>query len=72
MIAGEPFGSGAGPQCIVEDPSDQYIYLADLYDSAVSGRVVDPNSGVLTNLRASTSYPLEGPATWCLMDGRTD
>ena len=72
LIAGEPFGSGAGPQCIVEDPSDQYIYLADLYDSAVSGRVVDPNSGVLTNLRASTSYPLEGPATWCLMDGRTD
>jgi 6-phosphogluconolactonase (cycloisomerase 2 family) len=72
LIAGEPFGSGAGPQCIVEDPSDQYIYLADLYDSAVSGRVVDPNSGVLNNLRASTSYPLEGPATWCLMDGRTD
>ena len=72
LIAGEPFGSGAGPQCIVEDPSDQYIYLADLYDSAVSGRVVDPNSGVLKNLRASTSYPLEGPATWCLMDGRTD
>ena len=72
FIAGEPFGSGAGPQCIVEDPSDQYIYLADLYDSSVSGRVVDPNSGVLTNLRTTVSYPLEGPATWCLMDGRTD
>ena len=71
LIAGEPFGSGAGPQCIVEDPSDQYIYLADLYDSAVSGRVVDPNSGVLNNLRANTSYALEGPATWCVMDGRT-
>ena len=71
LIAGEPFGSGAGPQCIVEDPSDQYIYLADLYDSSVSGRVVDPNSGVLNNLRANTSYALEGPATWCVMDGRT-
>jgi 6-phosphogluconolactonase (cycloisomerase 2 family) len=71
FIAGEPFGSGAGPQCIVEDPSDQYIYLADLYDSSVSGRVVDPNSGVLNNLRVSTSYALGGPATWCLIDGRT-
>jgi 6-phosphogluconolactonase (cycloisomerase 2 family) len=71
FIAGEPFGSGAGPQCIVEDPSDQYIYLADLYDSSVSGRVVDQNSGVLNNLRANTSYALEGPATWCVMDGRT-
>ncbi len=30
FIAGdEPFGSGAGPQCLVEDPSDQFIYSAD-------------------------------------------
>ncbi|MGA2216447.1 MAG: beta-propeller fold lactonase family protein [Terracidiphilus sp.] len=71
FIAGEPFGSGAGPQCLVEDPSDQFIYSADFNDSAVNGRVVDPNSGVLNNLRVTTTYSLEGPATWCLMDGRT-
>ena len=71
FIAGEPFGSGAGPQCLVEDPSDQFIYSADFNDSAVTGRVVDPNSGVLNNLRVSTSYALQGPATWCLVDGRT-
>jgi 6-phosphogluconolactonase (cycloisomerase 2 family) len=70
-IAGEPFGSGAGPQCIVEDPSDQFIYEADFNDSSVTGRVVDPNSGVLNNLRVNNSYALQGPATWCLVDGRT-
>ena len=71
FIAGQPFGSGAGPQCLVEDPSDQFIYSADFNDSSVNGRVVDPNSGVLNNLRVTTTYTLEGPATWCLMDGRT-
>jgi hypothetical protein len=71
FIAGEPFGSGAGPQCIVEDPSDQFIYEADFNDSSVTGRVVDPNSGVLNNLRVTNNYALQGPATWCLVDGRT-
>jgi 6-phosphogluconolactonase (cycloisomerase 2 family) len=70
-IAGQPFGSGAGPQCLVEDPSDQFIYSADFNDSSITGRVVDPNSGVLNNLRVTPTFALEGPATWCLMDGRT-
>jgi len=71
FIDGQPFGTGAGPQCLVEDPSDQFIYSADIDDSSISGRVVDPNSGVLNNLRVATSYSLQGPATWCLIDGRT-
>jgi hypothetical protein len=37
--------AGSGPQCLVEDPSDQFIYSADFNDSSVTGRVVDPNSG---------------------------
>lgn len=72
FIAGEPFGSGSGPQCLVEDPSDQFIYSADYNDSAVTGRVVDPNSGVLNDLRVNKTYPVQGPATWCLVDGRTN
>lgn len=71
FIPGEPWGMGSGPQCIVEDPSDLYIYTANLYDSSVTGRVLDPNSGVLNPLRVAGTYPLPGPATWCLMDGRT-
>jgi 6-phosphogluconolactonase (cycloisomerase 2 family) len=67
----EPFGSGSGPQCIVEDPSDQFIYEADEYDSTVTGRVVNPETGDLTGLRVTSDYKLEGPASWCLVDGRT-
>ncbi len=72
FIAGEPFGSGSGPMCIVEDPSDQYVYTANANDSSVTGRMLDENAGVLNNLRAPGSYPLQGPASWCLVSGRTD
>ena len=71
FIAGEPFGSGAGPQCIVEDPSNQFIYEANEYDSSITGRVVDPNSGELDGMHVTSTYSLQGPATWCLVDGRT-
>ncbi|MGA2572046.1 MAG: beta-propeller fold lactonase family protein [Terracidiphilus sp.] len=70
-IAGEPFGSGSGPQCIVEDPSNQFIYEANQYDSTVTGRVLEPGSGNLDPLRVISTYTLQGPPTWCLMDGRT-
>ena len=66
------FGTGAGPQCIVEDPSGQYVYTANYNDSSITGRVVDPNSGVLNNLRVASTYSVNGPPTWCLVDGRTD
>jgi len=71
FVPGEPFGSGSGPQCIVEDPSDQFIYEANQYDSTVTGRALDPNSGYLSPLRVTQSYSLKGPATWCLVDGVT-
>jgi Lactonase, 7-bladed beta-propeller len=71
FIAGEPFGSGAGPQCIVEDPSNQFIYEANFNASDVVGRVLDPNSGVLNLMRNTSEFSVPGPPTWCLVDGRT-
>jgi hypothetical protein len=71
FVLDEPFGSGSGPQCIVEDPSDQFVYEANEYDSTVTGRVLDPNTGNLDNMRVLSTYKLQGPPTWCLVDGRT-
>ncbi len=72
-MAGSPFGSGAGPQCLLEDPSSQFIYTANFNDSSATGRVIDQNSGVLNNLpgKANRAFPLGGPAAWCLVSGRT-
>ena len=71
-VADEPFGSGSGPQCIVEDPSSQYIFEANQYDSTITGRVIDPNSGELKAMRSTGTYTLSGQPSWCLVDGRTD
>jgi 6-phosphogluconolactonase len=76
-MSGSPFGSavgiGAGPQCLVEDPSSQFIYTANFNNSTVTGVVLDQNSGVLRQLpgKAAKPYPLQGPATFCVVNGRT-
>ena len=66
------FGSGSGPLCIAEDPSGQYIYTVNYNDSSITGHVMDPNAGVLTDMRVPSTFKLEGPPTWCVMDGRTN
>jgi 6-phosphogluconolactonase (cycloisomerase 2 family) len=72
-ISGSPWGTGAGPQCMLEDPSNQFLYTANFNDSTVTGRVIDQNTGVLDNLpgSANKAYPLSGPAAWCIVTGRT-
>jgi 6-phosphogluconolactonase (cycloisomerase 2 family) len=72
FLAPPTYGSGSAPQCIVEDPSDQFIYTANFADSTITGRAIDPNDGVLNPLRVANSYTLQGPAAWCVIDGRTD
>jgi len=75
-MAGIPFTTGSGPQCMVEDPSQQYVYTANFVDSSVSGNSIDENSGFLVplsqNHNVPSTYSLSGPATWCVIDGRTN
>jgi hypothetical protein len=72
---GDTGGTGAGPLCILEDPSNQYVYTANFNSSTVTGLSIDQNDGNLTPLSQSTkakdSYTLPGPATWCIATGRT-
>ena len=72
QISGAPFPTGSSPQCILEDPSNQYLYTADGTSNTVTGHVLDPNSGVLTDLRNATSYATVGTPTWCVASGHTD
>jgi 6-phosphogluconolactonase len=70
-IAGEPFGSGSGVNCIFEDTSNQYIYSTSFNDSQITGRILDPNSGSLTLLRRGSTFNTVGNPTWCTVSGRT-
>ncbi|SRR6266568_2009493 len=71
---GKTAGTGAGPQCLVEDSSSQYFYTANFNDSTVTGLYIDQNSGNLLPLsqraKAKDSYALPGPAAWCVVSGR--
>jgi 6-phosphogluconolactonase len=64
-----PFGSGSSPRCILEDPSNQYLYTANYADSTVTGAVINSATGTLTNLRKSSSFPTTGQPTWCVASG---
>jgi len=70
-IPGEPFSIGAGPTCMLEDPSGQFIYIASFNDSQITGKIIDVNSGVLNPLRVATNYATSGSPTWCVQTGRT-
>ena len=72
---GNTSGTGAGPQCIVEDPSNQFVYTANFNNSTVTGLSIDKNAGNLYPLssrtKAKDSYSLPGPGAWCVVSGRT-
>jgi 6-phosphogluconolactonase (cycloisomerase 2 family) len=59
-----PYPIGAGPVCMVEDPSNQYIYTSN-GDGTVTGKQLDNPSGKLSNLRGGSTFTATGQAT-CL------
>jgi 6-phosphogluconolactonase (cycloisomerase 2 family) len=64
-----PFGAGSSPRCILEDPSNQYLYTANFSDSTVTGAIINSATGTLTTLRKNTSFGAAGQPTWCTASG---
>ena len=64
-----PFGAGASPTCILEDPSNQYLYTANFSDSTVTGAIINSATGTLQSLRKSSSFGTTGQPTWCAATG---
>ena len=61
---------GTGPRCIVEDPSNQYVYTANFDDSTITGKKIDQAAGGLDNLPKPLPAP-PGSPTWCAVTGST-
>ncbi len=61
---------GTGPSCIVEDPSNQYVYTANFNDSSITGKRIDQNAGFLTQLPTAMPSAPASP-TWCAVSGTT-
>jgi hypothetical protein len=66
-----PYTTGSGPVCIVEDPSNQYIYTSN-GDGTVTGKLLDRNTGKLSNLTRGSTFQAVGQATCLAVSGNVD
>ena len=66
-----PYPVGAGPVCMVEDPSNQYLYTSN-GDGTVTGKVLFAPSGQLSNLTRGSSFTATGQATCLAVSGNVD
>jgi 6-phosphogluconolactonase (cycloisomerase 2 family) len=64
-----PYKAGAGPVCMVEDPTSQYVYTSNGVDGTVSGFVLDNNTGELSNLKRGSTFTATGQATCLAVSG---
>jgi hypothetical protein len=64
-----PYAVGSGPVCIAQDPSNQYLYISDLNDSTVTGKLVDQNRGYLSNLARGTVFPTSSKPSCLAISG---
>ena len=69
-IPAAPIPTGSGPRCIVEDPSNQYLYTANFNDSTITGKKIDQMAGGLQTLPKGMPAP-PGSPTWCAVTGST-
>jgi 6-phosphogluconolactonase (cycloisomerase 2 family) len=66
-----PYPIGAGPVCMVEDPSNQYIYTSN-GDGTVTGKILDNNTGKLADLSRGSTFTAVGQATCLAVSGNVD
>jgi 6-phosphogluconolactonase (cycloisomerase 2 family) len=65
-----PYPVGAGPVCMVEDPSNQYIYTSN-GDGTVTGKSIS-TVGQLSDLKRATTFTATGQATCLAVSGNVD
>ncbi|HXB62969.1 MAG TPA: beta-propeller fold lactonase family protein [Acidobacteriaceae bacterium] len=66
-----PYPAGSGPVCMVEDPTNQYVYVSNYTDSTVTGYILDANTGQLSPLSRTTVFPISGQASCLTVSGFT-
>jgi 6-phosphogluconolactonase (cycloisomerase 2 family) len=71
-ITGSPYTVGSGPVCIVEDPTNQYIYTSNHNDGSVTGKSLNPTSGELSDLSKGSTFAATGLAGCLAISGAID
>jgi len=68
-----PYPVGDGPVCMVEDPSNQYLYTSNSNDGSVTGKYINQNTGQLSDLTRGSSFSAFAAQAACLaVSGNVD
>ena len=67
-----PYPVGNGPVCMVEDPSNQYVFTSNNNDGSVTGKVINQNTGQLSDLSRGSAFSATGLATCLGISGNVD
>ena len=68
-IVGSPYTVGSGPVCMVEDPTNQYMYISNHNDGTVTGKQLDPTTGILSDLKRGSTFTSAGLAGCLALSG---
>ncbi|WP_263411389.1 lactonase family protein [Terriglobus tenax] len=66
-----PYPVGSGPVCMVQDPTNQYVYTSNQNDSTVTGFIINRNTGQLSGLTRGSTFPTVGNPTCLVVSGNT-
>jgi 6-phosphogluconolactonase (cycloisomerase 2 family) len=66
------FTTGSNPVCMVEDTSNQYVYISNHNDGTVTGKVINQTTGALSDLSRGSTFTATGQATCLALSGAVD
>lgn len=65
-ISNSPFSTGAGPTCMVEDPTSKYLYVSGGLDGSITGYLYSDTTGQLGNLQRGSRFQTANQTLSCL------
>jgi 6-phosphogluconolactonase (cycloisomerase 2 family) len=71
-ISGSPYQVGSNPVCMVEDTSNQYLYVSNRNDGTVTGFVLDQTRGELSSLTRGSTFPASGLGSCMAISGNVN
>lgn len=64
-----PYPTGSGPVCMAEDPTNQYVYTSNSVDGTITGKIINQNTGQLSDLARGSKFTATGAATCLAISG---
>jgi 6-phosphogluconolactonase (cycloisomerase 2 family) len=72
VVGGSPFSVDSGPVCMVEDPTNRYMYISAHTSGQVTGKVYNSATGTLAQLARGSTFSATGLATCLAISGAVD